>query len=111
MQQQINANLAAQRIQASQNLADQQQLAAAVAVAAAVSNQPQIISAAGAEPLQPSIASVLPAIIPPNPAPLASIPIAPPIIEPVIQPVLPPATTNPNNVRKRKEFNIIKQTV
>jgi hypothetical protein len=31
MQQQINANLAAQRIQASQNLADQQQLAAAVA--------------------------------------------------------------------------------
>lgn len=95
MQQQINANLAAQRIQASQNLAaaDQQQLAAAI------SNQTP-----SSEPIQPPPqlpSAILPTIIPPtnpilptiisttNPAPLAS------VEQSLIQPVLPPV---PNNV-------------
>jgi hypothetical protein len=98
IQQQINANLAAQRIEASQNLADQQQLVAAVAVAA-ISNQ------------NPILPSIIPS--PQNSTPLASVPLAP-LVEPVIQPVLPQAV-NPNNemiaVRKDVLMNIVQENI
>jgi hypothetical protein len=66
--------------------------------------------------MQPSLEqAILPTMIPPsNPAPLASIPIAPALVEPVIQSVLPPAT-NPNNemiaVRKDVLMGIVQENI
>lgn len=103
MQQQINANIAAQRIQASQNLADQQQLAAAISVAA-LSNQSPIVAPSIPEPIQPSIATgILPSLIlAPNPPPLTAVPLAP-TLEPVMQPVLPSATNSNEMIAVRKD--------